>query len=83
MAALGSVEALVEQGAHPERINERIRPLETPIKYNTANGVDEATMGSEIEVQGTGFTTTRLVSWGRGQARDCIHLAARRAAVLC
>ena len=60
-AAIGSLKAMEQQGGNTDQIRKRVRPLDAPLRFNTANGIISSTEGIEMKTQGAGSTTMHLL----------------------
>ena len=60
-AAIGSIKAMEKQGGHTEQLRKRVKPLDAPLRFNTANGILTSTEGIEVKTQGAGSTTMHLL----------------------
>ena len=65
-AAIGSIEAMEQQGGIPDRLREWVRPLEKPLRFNTAIGILSSSEGIDVRTQGASAllcTCSRNAPW--------------------
>ncbi len=60
-AAIGSIEALQAQGAHPDQLGKLVQALPNPVRFSTATGIVPSTTGIDVTTQGNSSTTMHLL----------------------